>query len=494
MEREIRKNWTIIFFLLFVVCFLIITFFYLFSKERETFDFKTVTSLTETKNGYKMETEHPLFKRSKLNNAIDILIERKTNYLFDNEKFKLGKMSYSHTIYKNIYSFHFKTLFIKGDTIVDRDDDIKYYNASSIEELEFNDLVKTDDQFYKIIKQLIINYSKSNATFKYNEELTNEEMEKLVFSEDCAYLISVYNNKEYMIPVDYGYLKKYLNERYFEITESKDLKIEEPVKKVEEPKKEEVKKETPKKEVKKEATKKTVKKATPKTELKSSNDGSINKYIPKVRDASYFAGKKLICFTYDDGPAGKYTQRLLDGLKARNAKVTFFMVGNRVKKNASLVRRMKDEGHSIGQHSYSHANLKKLSTTDPNKAKNEIYLANDAIKSIIGSNPLYIRPPYGAYNSTVLSYADMVFVNWSIDPLDWKYRNADTVYKNIISKAYDGAIVLVHDIHPTSVDGSLRAIDYLMKNGYAIVSLDEMAQIRGLNLQTHHLYNSFRKK
>ena len=87
----------------------------------------------------------------------------------------------------------------------------------------------------------------------------------------------------------------------------------------------------------------------------------------------------------------------------------------------------------------------------------------------------------------------MVFVNWSIDPLDWKYRNATTVYNNIIKKAYDGAIVLVHDIHPTSVDGAIKAMDYLASKGYAIVSLDEMASLRGINLQTHHLYNHFKK-
>ena len=155
---------------------------------------------------------------------------------------------------------------------------------------------------------------------------------------------------------------------------------------------------------------------------------------------------------------------------------------------------MKNEGHSIGQHSWSHQNLKKLSNTDPNRAKNEIYMANDAIKSIIGENPRYIRPPYGAYNSTVLSYANMVFVNWSIDPLDWKYRNANKVYNSIISKAYDGAIVLVHDIHPTSVDGAIKAMDYLAKHGYAIVSLDEMVKLRGINLETHKLYTSFKKK
>ena len=123
---------------------------------------------------------------------------------------------------------------------------------------------------------------------------------------------------------------------------------------------------------------------------------------------------------------------------------------------------------------------------------NEIYLANDAIKSIIGENPRYIRPPYGAYSDATLTYADMVFINWSIDPLDWKYKNADTVYKNIISKAYDGAIILVHDLYGTSVDGALKAMDYLAKEGYAFVSIDEMAQLRGYNLQTHHLYNKFK--
>jgi peptidoglycan/xylan/chitin deacetylase (PgdA/CDA1 family) len=210
---------------------------------------------------------------------------------------------------------------------------------------------------------------------------------------------------------------------------------------------------------------------------------------PQIRDASYFQGKKLVCFTFDDGPAGSNTTKLLDGLKERNVRVSFFLVGNRVANNAAIVKRMYEEGHTIGTHSWSHQNLKKL---DEISAKNEIYQANDAIYNVIGANPRYIRPPYGAYSAATLTYADMVFVNWSVDPLDWKYRNASTVYNNIVSKARDGDIILVHDIHPTSVDGALRAMDYLATQGFAFVSIDEMVQYRGKELLPNHLYNSFR--
>jgi len=490
MKAKIKRNWGIIFFLMFIVCILIMGFFYIAFNETKEFDYRNEV-LNVDKAKFHFTAEYPVFNNGKLNKSVDILIDSKKSYLNNNKDELDGKLSYSHTIYRNIYSFHFKTLYLKEDKEVGRDDDIKYYNINNYKELELKDIVSLNENYYQVIKQIIKNYAKANKEYVHKNDITDNECTKIVFSEDKAYLISVIDTKEYMIPIEYGYLKKYLNDNFFKISEGKDLEIEkEPVKTVEVPKKEEVKKEE-KKETKKTTT---PKKVTPKEELKSTNDGSIDKYIPKVRDASYFQGKKLIAFTFDDGPAGKYTTKLLDGLKARNAKVTFFMVGNRVKSNAAIVRRMKAEGHSIGQHSYSHANLKKLSNTDPNKAKNEIYLANDAIKAVLGENPRYIRPPYGAYNSDVLSYADMVFVNWSIDPLDWKYRNANTVFKNITSKAYDGAIVLVHDIHPTSVDGALRAIDYLMQRGYAIVSLDEMVQLRGINLQTHHLYTNFKKK
>ncbi len=507
MRKKVIRNWIIIFSLLFVACFLIMGFYYILFRTNDTFNFKNKRILVD-KDSYKIEIDLPVYNSGKMNKEVDVLIDTvKSDFVNKaNDDMNRMKMNYSYSIRGDIYSFHHKALYYKEDDYVKRDDFFKYYDSKNNVELSIDDLVKRNDEYLIKIKYVINQYLSSYKDIKINEE----DINNLIFSEDKVYIVIPNGEKEINVPIEYENIKIFLNKEYFDVEgEYKEIVVKETVKeeKKEEPKeqeekkeeqtkeeqtKEEQKKEEPKKEAKKE-TKPQVKKEQPKEELKSTNDGSQNKITPVVRDAAYFQGKKLICFTFDDGPAGKNTTKLLNALKERNYKASFFMVGNRVKNNASLVKRMKEEGHSIGQHSYSHANLKKLSASDPNKAKNEIYLANDAIKNVIGENPRYIRPPYGAYNSDVLSYADMVFVNWSIDPLDWKYRNANTVYNNIIKKAYDGAIVLVHDIHPTSVDGAIKAMDYLASKGYAIVSLDEMAKLRGINLQTHHMYNHFKK-
>ncbi len=512
LKNKIRLNMGIIFFLMFIVCFGIMGFYYLLFNNSNDLKFE---NKIETESY--IDVEYPLFKNGNLDKGVDQVVSSQKDILLKG-KYDLLKVKYSHSNYKHLYSFHFISKFYRNEAVELRNDNVRYIDSEKKEIIDLDKIVSKDDEYYSKIKYVV------NAYLEKKELTPDKEIDydNLIFSEDKIYLVAQANDKEVMIPIEYVELKKFLNKDYFNIKgeykappviEKQEEQKEEP-KEEEQPKeetsKEETKKqeETKKEETKKEETKKTEtnKSSTNKTttdkkttttqkeELKSNNDGSGEKIKPVVRDEAYFKGKKLICFTFDDGPARKNTTKLLDALKARNFKATFFMVGNRVKSNKDLVLRMKNEGHSIGQHSWSHQNLKKLSNTDPNRAKNEIYLANDAIKSIIGENPRYIRPPYGAYNSTVLLYANMVFVNWSIDPLDWKYRNANKVYNSIISKAYDGAIVLVHDIHPTSVDGAIKAMDYLAKHGYAIVSLDEMVKLRGINLETHKLYTSFKKK
>lgn len=493
MRKKIKRNWLLIFGLLFIACFGIMGFYYILFKDSGKFDFKN-KSIKIDKSSYKIAIEMPIYSNGKINNEVDKLIDGKKSSFMNDSSDELDEMNvnYSYSIYSKLYTFHYKTLYLKDSNFVKRDDNFKYYDSEKNTELEIDSLITKNDEYYKKLKYVVNNYLK-------NKDIVFDDSyyENIIFSEDKIYLVVPNDDKDINIPIEYVELKKFLNSDYFNIDGEYQNPPEEKIETKEEEKKEpekptEEKKEEPKENTKKKTTTKSETKKTetpaPKEELKSNNDGSNDKITPVVRDAAYFEGKKLICFTFDDGPS-KYTAKLLDGLAQRNAKATFFVVGNRVKSYPSILLRMKNEGHTIGQHSWSHKNLKKL---DENAAKNEIYLANDAIKSIIGENPRYIRPPYGAYSDATLTYADMVFINWSIDPLDWKYKNADTVYKNIISKAYDGAIILVHDLYGTSVDGALKAMDHLANEGYAFVSIDEMAQLRGYNLQTHHLYNKFK--
>jgi len=199
-------------------------------------------------------------------------------------------------------------------------------------------------------------------------------------------------------------------------------------------------------------------------------------------DDEYFAGKKLVAITFDDGPGYEVTESLIDQLDKRDAKVTFFMVGNRVQKQPILVKRIFDAGHTIGNHSYSHKSFNKQK---PEGYLYEINTTNQLIKDITGQDVIYVRPPYGSYKKSTLENVNMNFVLWSIDTLDWKTRNAEMVYNEIINNVEDGDIVLLHDLYPTTVEAAIRAIDYLLENGYAVVSLDEMYRLRGTTPEMH---------
>ena len=198
------------------------------------------------------------------------------------------------------------------------------------------------------------------------------------------------------------------------------------------------------------------------------------------------ATSKLVAITFDDGP-GPYTAKLLDALKARNAHATFFLVGNRVSANASLVAREVNEGHQVGNHSWSHA---KLTTLGGAAIANELNSTSAAISKAAGGGNFYFRPPYGSYNSTVKSYAGVPIILWSVDTLDWKYRNATTVKNNIVNGAKDGAIILLHDIHSTSVDGAIAAIDVLQSQGYECVTVAELMRRRGVTPTAGQVYAS----
>lgn len=195
---------------------------------------------------------------------------------------------------------------------------------------------------------------------------------------------------------------------------------------------------------------------------------------------------KLLAITFDDGP-GPYTARLLDGLKERNAKATFFVLGSRVSGYRDIVARQYSEGHQVASHSWNHPQLTKLGGTQLAAQLND---TADAIRSVTGQETFYLRPPYGSYNATVKAYSGAPIILWSVDPLDWKYRNAETVKNNIVSHAKDGDIILVHDIHSTSVDGALAAIDILQAQGYEFVTVQELLRRRGITPEIGGVYSS----
>ena len=206
------------------------------------------------------------------------------------------------------------------------------------------------------------------------------------------------------------------------------------------------------------------------------------------------AGTKLVAFTFDDGPGySGTTSRLLDGLAARGAKATFFMNGRNgahgVVNNMSVVRRMASEGHQLANHTYSHhVPFSGLSSAS---MASEVAQVNSYLYDAMGGNyQTLVRIPGGDRSSRISASVNAPMILWSVDTLDWKYRNANTVYNNIMNHVSDGSIVLLHDLYGSSVDGALRAISDLQARGYECVTVSELFRRRGLSLSNGSTYTS----
>ena len=181
-------------------------------------------------------------------------------------------------------------------------------------------------------------------------------------------------------------------------------------------------------------------------------------------------GKK-VALTFDDGPHPYYTEQLLDGLKKRGVKATFFVTGEHASLHPEVIERMDEEGHLIGNHSQNHIQLTKEQTME---ACDQIKWTNEKIKSITGQAPVYVRPPFGSWSDELENLVPMKVVLWSVDPLDWKTQNKNSIVRHIVSHAEDGGIILLHDVYGTSVDAALEVIDTLSAEGYNFVTVDEL--------------------
>ena len=180
-----------------------------------------------------------------------------------------------------------------------------------------------------------------------------------------------------------------------------------------------------------------------------------------------------VAITYDDGP-GAETNRLLDKLKAKNAHASFMVIAPSAEQHPELLKRMKAEGHTIGNHTKSHH---QLNTLPYDQVSQEIDAGNAAIKKATGQSTRWVRPPYGATNPTVDQVTRDKGVSqalWDVDTVDWKDRNSEHVCSSAVQGARAGSIVLMHDIHPTTVDAADCVIDGLRAKGLEPVSLDRL--------------------
>ena len=194
------------------------------------------------------------------------------------------------------------------------------------------------------------------------------------------------------------------------------------------------------------------------------------KPAPAVPAPAPTTGNKVIALTFDDGP-GPYTAHLLDVLDQYGAKATFFLIGSKVSSQANVVRNIQARGHQLGNHSWSHPELPKLPV---DQIAGEIDRTNDAIKQATGVTPAILRPPYGAVNGAVLEQLrlrGMSSILWSVDTRDWADRNSDIVCSRAVAGARPGAVILMHDIHQTSVSAVPCILSALKQQGYSFVTV-----------------------
>jgi len=188
--------------------------------------------------------------------------------------------------------------------------------------------------------------------------------------------------------------------------------------------------------------------------------------------------EKVVAITFDDGPHKDNTPRLLDMLKERKIKATFYVVGNMVKWNPQILRRMIAEGHEIGNHTVKHGNLARYSDE---ALLAELQEAHDMIVDATGVHPKTMRPPGGAIKTgqkeLMLEKMGYPTILWSVDPEDWKKPGVSVVTSRLVNGAGPGGILLVHDLHKATVDAMPSTLDQLLAMGYRFVTVTELIRM-----------------
>lgn len=179
--------------------------------------------------------------------------------------------------------------------------------------------------------------------------------------------------------------------------------------------------------------------------------------------------KKFIAFTFDDGPS-KYTSELIDTLELNNSSATFFMLGNRMKYNTDIVKKVYNSDSEIGTHTYSH---KRLTSLNNDEIYNEINSSEIIFNDITGDHLRYLRPPYGDYNDRIKGLGYNI-VLWNIDPKDWLTRDSKKIYNSVLNNACDGCVVLMHDIYPETIEAVKMLIPALNEMNYEVVSISKL--------------------
>ena len=199
--------------------------------------------------------------------------------------------------------------------------------------------------------------------------------------------------------------------------------------------------------------------------------------------------KKYVSLTFDDGPSGRFTETLLDGLALRGAKCTFLLCGYRMKQYPELTQRIFQEGHEIGYHGFSHDSMQQMSRR---KIGQELIDSQALLPE--GCEPVFVRPPGGFVTDGIRQVAqvrNLAILSWSVDPKDWATKSVGTIEQAVLKTVRDGDVVLMHDMSASSVQAALDIVDVLQQQGYRFVTASELARLRKAPLKPGNVYRSF---
>ncbi len=461
----VKRRINLIFKIIICIIILLLIFIYIFNKvnQKEKIvnnnlqEESNEVHILENNDMYTLKIDYHKYNIDVIDEAIENYVKmKKEEFLRSiNEN---NSMKYDFILqvvsneYNNILNIHMNTLSYTGGAHYVRDDNSLHYNMIEKKFVNLTDFFKDsasfskiDDIVYYYLKKLDENHEynfddswvrKGIApnTANYSHFNLNEEGLEILF---VPYQIAPWSSGEIKIIIPYDELNELLKEEYI-------------------------------------------------SEYHESEEENL---IPEIRDLSKYEDKKLIAFTFDDGPNTSTTNILLDNLDKYDARVTFFVLGSRVDSHSEVLKRAYLMGNQIGSHTYSHKNLLLL---ENNEILNEINNTNDKIKEVIGVYPKIIRPPYGNTNENIKKISDLKTILWDVDTLDWKYRDANNVCNEILKSSHDGAIVLLHDIYKSSIDGALMAMDKLEDDGYAFVTIEEMAILKNRELDNEITYYNFK--
>ena len=202
---------------------------------------------------------------------------------------------------------------------------------------------------------------------------------------------------------------------------------------------------------------------------------------------NYSADKKTVALTFDDGPSSKYNAQFLDVLARNKAHATFFMVGTMMNNCQKCVLDTYNSGNEVGSHTYNHMNIKKNNALDVNDNLKQV---DDLFYKITNDHIKYVRPPYGSYSKENLENVNNPLILWNIDTEDWSHHDVDYIVNEVLENVQDGSIILMHELYETSLQALEVLLPRLYAEGYQVVSVSELANMKGKTLESGHAYRA----